>query len=770
MPSPTIDGAEFDTSEDLIKAINTTTKQHGYAVKIRSSKLSRFGIKNKVVISCSRGGKTDHRSKPTGARNAKSRLINCPFLCHGELDPATKKWSLTSIIKENHNHDGALEASHPGLRKYFMNRSEVMADIRAQANSLQKPDQILTFLTQKYELSPESPIVGHKDIYNALQKIREEALGNRTAIQALNVALHNDDDWFCRQKLDRKGRVEHLFFINTASKEMIKAYGELLILDCTYKTNRYRMPLAIMTEVTDLNTSFYAGMCFMKGEDLEDYKWLIQTIKELYQELDIPLPLVWLSDGEINIPKAIALTISPTAIHILCIWHIERNIVDNCRKYIREKDAWNTFFQKQKSANEEEGTPAVPQGNWRKVQYSKTVDDFDLAWYNLQQKYDAIDPRICEYLENNIISKKRKWHPIGTDQVMHFGNHVSSRGERQHSVLKTSLGIFVGDLDMVAKAVSIVCNRQRSEYLKALDKTKQRLAKRLKKNVLQDLFIYIIPQALELILSQYQMLLDAQKSGRPRPTCTEQFKITLGLPCSHVIERRLADTENGGRLKLLDVHYYWHFQKSDRHYKEPVIEADFIDVDDITDAQLEPVREPLFDITNPAIVKPKGRPRGAPNQPRSTTTRDHQTEALRAFENSTRRNPSSHEYREAEAEAEAMMIDLTHSQVQIPASQPPPTQARKRKATSQSVDGGGGGSRGGTTAIQSAFKAKASRKRRPTKADLEAENKQLKKALKTSGAASIPATAEAFEGVISRPSKDVVDVGSEDDNADLPEL
>lgn len=112
-------------------------------------------------------------------------------------------------------------------------------------------------------------------------------------------------------------------------------------------------------------------------------------------------------------------------------------------------------------------------------------------------------------------------------------------------------------------------------------------------------------------------------------------------------------------MKLLDVHYHWHFQKPDRHYKEPAAEADFIDVDDITEAQPEPIREPLFDITNPAIVKPKGRPRGAPNKSKATATRDRQTEAKRVCENSTRRNPSSYEYREAEAKTAAAVIDLT---------------------------------------------------------------------------------------------------------------
>jgi len=43
------------------------------------------------------------------------------------------------------------------------------------------------------------------------------------------------------------------------------------------------MPLAIGTGVTALNTSFYAGMCFLKGENQEDYEWLIATYKELYK-------------------------------------------------------------------------------------------------------------------------------------------------------------------------------------------------------------------------------------------------------------------------------------------------------------------------------------------------------------------------------------------------------------------------------------------------------------------------------------------------------
>lgn len=80
-----------------------------------------------------------------------------------------------------------------------------MADMRGQAASHQKLDKIFKFLERRYQVDPKNPMIGHKDTYNALQLIRDEELGNRTPVQALNVALNNSEKWFCRSKLDRKG-------------------------------------------------------------------------------------------------------------------------------------------------------------------------------------------------------------------------------------------------------------------------------------------------------------------------------------------------------------------------------------------------------------------------------------------------------------------------------------------------------------------------------------------------------------------------------------
>ena len=86
---------------------------------------------------------------------------------------------------------------------------------------------------------------------------------------------------------EKTKEIEYLFFCNKFSKKMLLHNEETLILNCTYKINRYFMSLTIETEITSLNTFFYAAMCFMKKKKLKNYCFFIKTFKELYQKLNI---------------------------------------------------------------------------------------------------------------------------------------------------------------------------------------------------------------------------------------------------------------------------------------------------------------------------------------------------------------------------------------------------------------------------------------------------------------------------------------------------
>ena len=52
---------------------------------------------------------------------------------------------------------------------------------------------------------------------------------------------------------------------------MLANYYEIILMDCIYKTNRYKMSLLIIIEIIALNTTFYVAFCFMKDENYNDY-------------------------------------------------------------------------------------------------------------------------------------------------------------------------------------------------------------------------------------------------------------------------------------------------------------------------------------------------------------------------------------------------------------------------------------------------------------------------------------------------------------------
>lgn len=241
------------------------------------------------------------KKKSKGKRNTASKRIDCPFQAVAKL--IDDKWTLVRINNAKHNDEDGGQSTHAAIRRFFKT-PKVVAVIKGQYVAGDAPKNILTYIHDNYgNGDPDNLIISFKDVYNIVNDLRAERLGNKTPIQALDIQLQNNPDkYWARVQLNPiTHEVEYLFWINKVSMDTLRDNGEVIIFDCTYKTNRHGMPFAILTGVTSLNTSFYSGMSFLKGETTEDYEWLIRTIKDLFKELDIPLPIVWLSDGDLQI-------------------------------------------------------------------------------------------------------------------------------------------------------------------------------------------------------------------------------------------------------------------------------------------------------------------------------------------------------------------------------------------------------------------------------------------------------------------------------------
>ena len=99
---------------------------------------------------------------------------------------------------------------------------------------------------------------------------------------------------------------------------MLTRNSEILIMNCTYKINRYKMSLLIIIEVIALNIFFFVEFCFMKVEKTADYVWVLKQLKLLYAELNLPDPAVILTDCERGLINALRSVFRESS-HLLCI-------------------------------------------------------------------------------------------------------------------------------------------------------------------------------------------------------------------------------------------------------------------------------------------------------------------------------------------------------------------------------------------------------------------------------------------------------------------
>lgn len=63
-----------------------------------------------------------------------------------------------------------------------------------------------------------------------------------------------------------------MLFAHPKSLAYLQTYPDLLLLDYTYKTNKYGMPLLDIIGVDAYERSFYVAFTFLSSETEEDYR------------------------------------------------------------------------------------------------------------------------------------------------------------------------------------------------------------------------------------------------------------------------------------------------------------------------------------------------------------------------------------------------------------------------------------------------------------------------------------------------------------------
>jgi hypothetical protein len=76
-------------------------------------------------------------------------------------------------------------------------------------------------------------------------------------------------------------------------------------MDCTYKTNRYSLPLLDIVGFALTRSTFYIAFTFIKDEYNDSYELILQCLAKVYDSLNLPYPSTILIDKEDTLIKAI---------------------------------------------------------------------------------------------------------------------------------------------------------------------------------------------------------------------------------------------------------------------------------------------------------------------------------------------------------------------------------------------------------------------------------------------------------------------------------
>ena len=129
-----------------------------------------------------------------------------------------------------------------------------------------------------------------KQVYNYRQ-IRKEELGDRLVTQQL-LSYLNKESYFFSYRASPTDVVTDFFLANKKAVQLLHQLYYVLIMDCTYKINKYKMPLLQIVGSVPTGMNFVVGLAFLQDEKKDSFEWAIQCTKALFYQNHLPKVIV----------------------------------------------------------------------------------------------------------------------------------------------------------------------------------------------------------------------------------------------------------------------------------------------------------------------------------------------------------------------------------------------------------------------------------------------------------------------------------------------
>ncbi|XP_010233328.1 protein FAR1-RELATED SEQUENCE 5-like [Brachypodium distachyon] len=164
-----------------------------------------------------------------------------------------------------------------------------------------------------------------RDIYNFCHLYKQETV---TAGDAQAVICHmmarqeRDPNFFFNYLVDGEGHLKGLFWADSQSRLDYEVFGNVVVFDSTYRTNKYNLPFVPFVGLNHHHSTVVFGCGIISHETSESYKWMLRTFSTAMAQKH---PISVITNGDLAMQRVIRV-VWPDTIHRL--W--STNAASNC--------------------------------------------------------------------------------------------------------------------------------------------------------------------------------------------------------------------------------------------------------------------------------------------------------------------------------------------------------------------------------------------------------------------------------------------------------
>lgn len=578
--------------EALIEWVRETGKRNGMVIIIQRADIGATNrSRPRITFVCERSGAYRHTGMDKGEEGKKKRKrkatgtkkCGCPFSLRGIKLPLADEWTL--VVKcGTHNHPGGQHVEgHSFAGRLSMEEIGILIDL---SKSQMKPKEILNTLKERDGLNCTTI----KGIYNARHKHKlNENAGGSLMQQLMNklmefkyIEWHRNDE--------HNNCVRDLMFAHPSSLELLRAFPRVLIMDCTYRTNKYQLPLLEVVGVTSTEKTFSVAFAYLGSEREEAHTWALERLRSMID--DAMLPRVVMTDREPSLMNALQ-KVFPMASNLLCRWHISTNILANCKIFFESKSRLDAFISM-----------------WNIVVLAETEDEYANRLNQLESHFHRYIQAINYCKEQWLLPYKEKFVAVWTNKVMHFGNTTVNRAESTRAKLKRQLGLSRGDIESSWPKIHSLLELQHIDIKTSFEISLTNVQHNFKDPLYGEVRGSVSKSALCILVDEANR---SESIGVDASACGCVYSRTHGLPCAHEISSykirgqpiplacvdphwRKLDLVSVSGKKVQDVSFT---TAMELFYKR------FMDADDIGKQQLVMKLMELVNSTSTSLVAPK---------------------------------------------------------------------------------------------------------------------------------------------------------------------